>query len=127
MTTIFQGRYDDLTPGLKSLADVLERRENAEARGRRESDTPPEVAPRIPSWREIGAVVFLVSMAYSVGYNWREVSNLRKEYDAHLMMESDPQRGFIPREVGETRYRLLIEELARINKTLEQLRDQKPR
>lgn len=96
---------DDVPPGIRRAAELI---------GRRTSDHEP----RVPTWREIGAIIALVSMAFTVGYNWRELATLHADYDKHVAQSEKERDTFMPREVSEAQYREIQRQLAEINEWL---------
>ena len=110
MTTIFTSRLDD------DSSTGLSRR--SLAGGRREADQDPE-QPRIPTWREMAAIVGVVSMAFTVGYNWKELTTLHAEYDRHVEKSEKEHAGFMPRELSNSQYQEIQRQLIEINRLLE--------
>lgn len=103
---------------------VREITERMEARDRRSGDNGPQPA-FLPTMREIGAIIALISIAYTVGYNWHEVSQLRSDYDHHVVETTEAYKTFTLREVSNGQYLEIQRQLTEINRLLEQARDRK--
>lgn len=113
MTTIFSSSADDeVPPGMRARARLDRRRHD-------EPDTPPF------DLRTILALVTLGSMLFTAGYNWREIANLRTEYDRHIIDQGVQNDKFMPRELAEGQYRELQRRLDYVQALLEQARDRK--
>lgn len=99
---------DDVPPGIRAAAERIE------SRSRRASDGDPDL-PRAPTWREIGAIIALVSMAFTVGYNWRELATLHADYDKQVLKNDDEHKTFKTRGESDIEYREIQRQLKEIN------------
>jgi hypothetical protein len=114
MTTIFSSSVDDdVPPGIREIAARMERRRLAD------NDAPPF------DLKTILAMVTLGSMLFTAGYNWREIMNLRTEYDKHVIETNVQHEKFMPRELADGQYRELHRRLDYLQTLLEQARDRK--
>lgn len=84
---------------------------------------PPPVF--VETWRGMAAIAAIVSMAFTVGYNWKEVTSLRTDYQQHLLDEQRARDGFALREVVDRQYLELQREVTYLQTLLEQARDRK--
>lgn len=100
VTLSLNGTYDDLPPGIRDAVDRIERSD----KDRRRRDQNQSSQPFFETWKGIAALAGIVSMAFTIGYNWHEVTSLRSDYEEHVKLVSDPIRGYMPREVADTRY-----------------------
>lgn len=120
VTLSLNSSYDDLPPGIRDAVERIERSD----KDRRRRDPGQRPAPQfLETWKGIAALAGIISMAFTGGYNWREVTSVRADHDAFKKLAEDPVLGFMPREVADTRYNDMRRRFDEIQKTLEQIRN----
>lgn len=79
----------------------------------------------LPTMREFAAIMALASMAFTVGYNWKEVTTLRADYDRHIVTEDRMHDTLTLREVSNAQYLEIQRQLNELSRMIEQIRDRK--
>lgn len=100
--------------------DDPERSDRRHGQSRRAND---EVPPQfLETWRGLVAMAGIVSMAFTGGYNWKEVTSVRADHEAFKKLVEDPILGYMPREVADTRYKEMLRRFDEMNRLLDQIR-----
>lgn len=110
MDSILTSHVHDDESGLSPRAG--ERRRERERRQHGGDDS------RGSTWREIGTIVALVSLGFTVGYNWRELSTLHADYDRHVTRSDEDHKLYKLRGESDVEYREIQRQLSEIKAAL---------
>jgi hypothetical protein len=103
MTSLHINAGTDEAWPLRAAATRRRRRQDGDGR-------PPAI-----EWLKTLAIVFgIVSGAFTVGYNWHEITQMRSDHAQHLIDERREHETFMPRELAIAQYTEIQRQLAAI-------------
>jgi hypothetical protein len=121
MTSIFAGQYDDMAPGLADSLARIERRQQQDD-GRRAGDHFDDGGggPIVDwTWKHLAGILAALAFTFTLGANWHRVDANREAYDIHVVQNEREHDSFAHKDVVDSKFDNLKQQLDRIEKALE--------
>jgi hypothetical protein len=114
----------DLPPGLLDSFSRIERRQTQDE-GRRAADhvDGDGGGPTVDwTWKHIAGILSVLAFTFTLGANWHRLDAMTDRFDTHVKQNADDHATFAHKDVVESEFNNLKQQLDRIEKALERRR-----
>lgn len=115
---------EQMTPGLLDSLARIERRQRQDD-GRRAADhvDGDDGGPSLEwTWKHIGTLAAAAAVMFTLGMNWHRLDALTDKLDTHVKQNTEDHATFAHKDVVDSKFDNLKQQLDRIEKALERRR-----